>query len=31
MNGAIQLLMIRPVCFSFNTQTAPNNHFRQMP
>lgn len=31
MNGATQLLMIRPVCFSFNAQTAPNNHFQQMP
>lgn len=31
MNGASQLLMVRPVCFSFNRQTAPNNHFQQLP
>ena len=31
MSYATQLLMIRPVCFSFNRQTAPNNHFQQMP
>lgn len=31
MNGTTQLLMIRPVCFSFNRQTAPNNHFQQVP
>lgn len=31
MNGASQLLMIRPACFSYNRQTAPNNHFQQRP
>ena len=31
MSGATQLLIIRPACFSFNGQTAPNNHFQQMP
>ena len=31
MNGATQLLMIRPVSFAFNAQTAPNNHFQQLP
>lgn len=31
MNGASQLLMVRPVCFSFNSQTASNNHFQQIP
>ena len=31
MNGGSRLLMIRPVCFAFNAQTASNNHFQQMP
>ena len=31
MNAGSRLLMIRPVCFAFNAQTASNNHFQQMP